>query len=68
MFEKKVYICLQVITMEKIKISKESVQNANRVLIERRSSTEPVRNISVRLSAQEINSAYKKVLSNGKKV
>ena len=54
--------------MQKIRISKESVQNANRVLIERRSSSEPVRNVSIRLSAKEINSAYKKVLSNGKKV
>lgn len=55
--------------MKPVRISKTSVQTANRILVERsRTSTLPVRVGSIKMSASEINSAYKKVLSNVKKV
>lgn len=55
--------------MKTARISKQSVKNANRVLVERsRSQSVPIRYSTIKLSASEINSAYRKVLNNGKKV
>lgn len=55
--------------MKTVKISKQSVKAANRILVERSKNPHtPVRSGGIRLSANEINSAYKRVLSDGKKV
>ena len=55
--------------MKPVRISKISVQTANKIIIERsRTSASPVRVGSIKMSASEINSAYRKVLSNVKKV
>ena len=56
--------------MKTIRISKQSVQTATRILVERGKSMSPPakRGTTVRLSAAEINTAYKKVLRDGKKI
>lgn len=55
--------------MKQLVISKQSVRDANRILVEKtKTSTVSNRRLFIRFSASEINSAYKKVLANGKKI
>lgn len=56
--------------MKRLMISKQSILNANRVLVERKkaSSNSPLKVGRLKFSAKEINSAYRKALENGKKL